>query len=173
LLTSNEGSIEWDCLMPRARAQIILRQEGAVEGFGYVERLDLTLRPWQLPIRELRWGRFLSDQTGVVWIEWRGPRPLVLLSVNGSEMDRAKVEDTVVKWGGSRLELAPGSVLREGPLGRYALARVPLLTLLAPRAIREIHESKQLRRGVLVGENGSSETGWVIDEVVRFGGPGE
>jgi hypothetical protein len=36
-----------------------------------------------------------------------------------------------------------------------------------------MHESKRLRRGRLVGAGDRVETGWVIDEVVRFGGTGE
>ncbi len=170
LLASGEGSVEWSCLLPRARGRVTLPDGAAVEGLGYVERLDLTLRPWRLPIRELRWGRFLSDGAGVVWIEWRGPRPLTLLSVNGSDADGAEVGDNAVAWRAGRLELEPGSVLREGALGTTALARVPLVPLLAPRAVREMHECKRLRRGRLVGGDGSVETGWAIDEVVRFGG---
>jgi hypothetical protein len=172
LLTSDAGNVEWLCLLPRARGRVVLADGVSVEGLGYGERLDLTLRPWQLPIRELRWGRFLSDGAAVVWIAWQGPRPLALLLVNGSDVDGAEVGDAGVAWRTGRLDLEPGSVLREGALGTTALARVPLLTVLAPRAVREMHESKRLRRGRLVGCDGRVETGWAIDEVVRFAGDG-
>ena len=170
LLASGAGSVEWSCLLPRARSRLVFANGIAVEGLGYVERVDLTLPPWKLPVRELRWGRFLSDDAGVVWIEWRGARPLALLTINGSEMAGAEIGDAGVTWPAGRLELEPGSVLREGTLGTTALARIPLLPCLAPRAIREIHESKRLRRGRLVEGGGRVETGWAIDEVVYFGG---
>jgi hypothetical protein len=169
LLASKDGSVEWHCLLPRARGRVVLADGVAVEGLGYVERLGLTLPPWKLPIRELRWGRFLSESEGVVWIDWRGPRPLTLLTVNGAEVDAARVGDEAVTWSAGRLELEAGSALREGSLGRNVLARVPVLSFLAPRAVRETHERKRLRRGTLVS-GGRDETGWVIDEVVRFGG---
>jgi hypothetical protein len=157
--------------LPRARARVLLADGGAIEGLGYVERLDMTLRPWELPIRELRWGRFLSENAAVVWIEWRGARPLALLSCNGALIGELELGDQSVAWGRGRLELETGPVLRDGVLGATALARVPLLALLAPRAIREVHENKRLRPGKLVDSDGRVETGWAIDEVVRFGGP--
>jgi hypothetical protein len=149
---------------------MLLPEDIAIEGLGYVERMDLTLRPWRLPIRDLRWGRFLSDGIGVVWIEWRGPRPLTLLSVNGTAVDGAHLGDDAVAWPGGLLEMEPGAVLREGALGTTALARVPLGRLLAPHSMRETYECKRLRRGRLVGADGRMETGWAIDEVVHFGG---
>jgi hypothetical protein len=172
LLASGDGDVEWHCLLPRARARVALPGGVVVEGLGYVERLDLTLRPWRLPVRELRWGRFLAENAGAVWIEWRGPRPLGLLCVNGSEVGGAEVGDAGLAWPGGRLELEPGAVLRDGALGATALARVPLLAWLAPRAVRQTHERKWLRRGRLVGDDRQVETGWAIDEVVRFGGHG-
>jgi hypothetical protein len=170
LLASAQGTVEWSCLLPRARGRVTLRDGGAVEGLGYVERLELTLPPWRLPIWELRWGRFLSEGAAVVWIAWRGPRPLTLVTVDGADADGAEVGDDVVTWRAGRLDLEPGSVLREGTLGTTALARVPLVGSLAPRAVREMHEHKRLRRGTLTVGDGRVETGWAIDEVVRFGG---
>jgi hypothetical protein len=150
----------------------VLADGTAVEGLGYVERLDMTLPPWRLPIRELRWGRFLADGVGVVWIEWRGSRPLALVVVDGSVVDGAEVGDDAVAWRAGRLELEPGAVLREGTLATTALARVAPVRWLAPRAVRELHESKRLRRGRMVGGDGPVATGWAIDELVRFGRPG-
>jgi hypothetical protein len=171
LLASAEGNVEWSCLLPRARGRVLLPDGIAIEGYGYVERLDLSLPPWRLPIRELRWGRFLSDDAGVVWLEWRGPRPLALVCVNGAAVKGADVGDAALTWSAGRLELDSGAVLRDGALGTTALARVPLGKLLAPHSVRETHECKRLRRGRLVGKDGHVETGWAIDEIVRFGGP--
>src|SRR5262249_23596550 len=131
LLASDKGNIDWHCLLPRARGRVVLAGSVVVEGLGYVERLEMTLRPWDLPIRELRWGRFLSEDTGVVWIEWRGQQPLQLLTLNGVDQTETDVGDREVAWRAGRLELEPGSALREGALGITALGRVPLLKFLA------------------------------------------
>ena len=213
LLASDEGSVEWHCLVPRAKGRLMLADGVVVKGLGYVERLNLTILPGDLPIRELRWGRFLSDGTGVVWIvagaesirklsesgsengdrhiegsepvpvfvmgtgtsKTRSQSPLFpllrLVTFNGSEMDGAEIGDDSVTWPAGKLELEPGSVLREGTLDRTALAGISLPSFLASHAIPEMHESKRLRRGKLIVDKGRVETGWAIDEVVRFGRP--
>jgi len=170
LLAATPGSIDWDCLVPRARAWLALADGTKVEGLGYVERLDMTIRPWHLPIRELRWGRFLSDNASAVWIEWRGAQPLVLLYINGSEIDRVTVGDHGIAWPGGRLELEQDLVLRDGQLGSTVLVNVPLATILTPRVVLETRESKRLCRGKLVDGSGRVDQGWAIDEVVHFGG---
>lgn len=169
LLASDHGNVDWLCQMPRARARVIFDDGALVEGLGYVELLEMTLRPWQLPFRELRWGRFLSARASVVWIEWRGSGALVIVCVNGEQKDAGQLSDAAVTWRGGRLELQTGSVLRDGTLGVTALAAIPLLNLVAPGAVREIHECKRVRRGRLFGDN-QVEDGWALDEVVRFGG---
>lgn len=169
LLASHSGNVDWICVAPRARARVSLADSVALEGLGYVERLDMTLPPWRLPIRELRWGRFLSERASVVWIEWRGLQPLALLAVNGVDQCAVNVSDARVAWRGGCLELDTGSVLRDGTLGTTVLGRFPLLRLFVPPAVREMQEYKRLRRARLIG-NGQVESGWALDEVVRFGG---
>jgi hypothetical protein len=171
LLTSDRGNVVWHCHLPRASARVILGGI-AMEGLGYAERLDMTLRPWHLPIQELCWGRFLSSGAGVVWIEWRGPHPLTLLTVNGTIQSEGTVGDRKAAWTTGRLELESGLILRDGQLGTTALARVPLVKYLIPRSVRDVHECKWLRRGSIMMDDGKVETGWAIDEIVRFGGHG-
>jgi hypothetical protein len=172
LLDSSRGKVDWDCLLPRARVRVSLPDGVTVEGLGYAECLHMTLRPWELPVRELRWGRFLSESAGVVWIEWRGPLPLTILTVNGSETDGVQIDDAGVVWRGGRVEFEPGPVLREGPLGTTTLARAPWLRFLLPRAVSQTNESKWLRQATYIADGGQSEAGWALHEVVRFARPG-
>ena len=72
---SPEGSIEWHCVQPRSRVALTLGHEVEVRGLGYVERLEMSVAPWNLPLHELHWGRFLSDSDSLVWIDWRGSSP--------------------------------------------------------------------------------------------------
>ncbi len=71
---SPEGSIEWHCLHPRARVRLNLGNGVVVRGLGYVERMEMSVAPWSLPLEELRWGRFLSETDSLVWIDWRGEK---------------------------------------------------------------------------------------------------
>ena len=95
---------------------------------------------------------------------------LRLVTFNGSEMDGAEIGDDSVTWPAGKLELEPGSVLREGTLDRTARWH---FSAVIPRISRHPGnaESKRLRRGKLIVDKGRVETGWAIDEVVRFGRP--
>lgn len=159
------GAVRWSCLMPRARATV--RLNGAViRGWGYAEVLELSLVPWRLPIDELRWGRFAGAAGSVVWIEWRGSRPVCLVLVNGREAPGARVGDSDVAWAGGHLALGSGRTLRCGRLGSTVLATPPL-RLIAPRSVRAIDEHKVLCRGEMFGEGAPTE-GWAIHEIVRL-----
>jgi hypothetical protein len=69
LFDDERGAIEWHCLAPRARARVLFG-DVPLRGFGYVERLRITLPPAELPFQRLSWGRHLSGEHAVVWIDW-------------------------------------------------------------------------------------------------------
>jgi hypothetical protein len=72
LYEEKAGRIEWTCFCPAARARINVEGK-AYEGWGYAERLVITLPLTKLPIKELHWGRFIADTQSCVWIRWIGP----------------------------------------------------------------------------------------------------
>jgi hypothetical protein len=163
-----DGKIIWHCLAPRARGRVVLKGGAAVDGLGYVERIEMTQRPWQMPMHALRWGRFLSEHSAVVWIQWCGGRPLSMLLVHGLVMADAEIGNDTLRWRGGRLDLDSPAVLRDGPLGETILARLPLSATLAPRAVLATCEQKLLRTGKLIHDDGPEESGWAIDETVVF-----
>src|ERR1019366_9362358 len=69
LFEDERGAIEWHCLAPRARARVSVG-DVALHGLGYVERLRITLPPTELPFQRLSWGRHLSAEHALVWIDW-------------------------------------------------------------------------------------------------------
>jgi hypothetical protein len=165
---SSEGSVNWRCLHPRARATIQLGRGRVLEGFGYVERLEMTLAPWKLPLQELRWGRFLSDSASLVWIDWKGTHSRRIVLRNGL-LESASVinESNVALNGNGDLRLVTGDVLRNGALGETALAIIPGLKRLFPKKFLSVRECKWLSRAELrLGDSISS--GWAIHEVVKW-----
>jgi hypothetical protein len=134
-----------------------------------VECLDLTIRPWSLPIDELRWGRLLTDTASAVWIDWRGREPRTLVAVDGTEVAGARVQDSSIEWRGGSVELRADRVLRTGRLERV-LYRHPLLRAILPRSMRALEEHKTVGRGTLSSVGGTSG-GWAIYEMVRFRNP--
>ena len=168
LLQDESGQVRWSCLQPRSACTVAVAGRPPLSGLGYAERLSLTVKPWRLPLRELRWGRFLSPHDTVVWIEWRGLRPLSLLFHNGVEVDAGCISDDLLTFADSSLRFADSRVLRQGPLVRTALAAVPALHHLAPRRILEAEETKWCSRGELLPAEPAASTGWAIHEVVAF-----
>lgn len=165
------GSVDWRCEMPRANAEILFRDPNGrrLAGRGYAECLKLTVRPWQLPIQEVRWGRFHSDTDALVWIQWRGPHPLTLVLHNDKVHELAEIgKDHVSLAGGMpTLDLSDHQTLRDGPLVSTALARLPILRRRLPGQLLGVHESKWLSRGTLHrGPRDASSRGWAIHETV-------
>lgn len=166
LFDSPQGFIDWNCEMPAACAEIRFRDEkGSLTGRGYAECLQMTIKPWQLLLEELHWGRFHSDQDTVVWVQWRGPHPLSLIIHNDKTCteETAISQDRVALTHGAVLDLAEHSVLRTGPLASTALSRLAALQRRLPSKILALDETKWLSRGTLRGSDG-----WAIHEVVRW-----
>ena len=132
-------------------------------------RLRLTIRPWRLPIQELRWGRFLSDGPSLVWIEWRGPRPLSLALLDGKEAVVERVDDDRVVLGEPEaiLSLTLRATLREGRLGAAVLDGIPGLRGTLPARMLAVHESRRYSSGVLEVGTARHE-GEALHEVVRW-----
>jgi hypothetical protein len=169
LYQAPDGAIRWHCMLPCAQAEVTLEDGRTLTGLGYAEHLEVTLQPWRLPIRELRWGRFLSTEDAVTWIEWRGPVPRRWVFHNGIELTEAVVGhhriDLTERQ--SVLTLDSDSVVRTGALTATALRPLRFVRRLLPRGIRNVAETKWIARGTLTGPNHTS-TGWAIHETVRW-----
>ena len=83
LYRTSDGAINCVFLQPNAKVDVRSRKRDHLRGRGYVERIEITMKPWQLPIEELRWGRILSEKDTIVWIDWRGPAQQTFLFHNG------------------------------------------------------------------------------------------
>jgi hypothetical protein len=153
LLDLPEGFVKWHCISPLADVRMTAAGHEIV-GRGYVERLQMTLRPGRLPIDTLHWGHFVSQDHSRVWICWEGPRPLRLGLQDGRPGDVDPAD----------LKLQRIATLRAGPVARTVLYSIPGLSHLLPGRIGRMTESKWLSRGRLAGQSG-----WAIHEKVEFG----
>jgi hypothetical protein len=166
LLDTEQGRIEWTCLLPRARATV-RSPRLSVEGWGYVERLELTLPPWGLPLETLHWGRCLSDHHSLVWIRWDGPDPRRLLWEDGRRGTEYELTERGLVAPGARWEIESAMTLRTGTIGATVLRPFRRLLRLLPDAVTRIDEHKRFARGVLhVG--GASEPATAITERVTW-----
>jgi hypothetical protein len=169
LLETAEGSVDWCCHLPCAEAHVDLGGADRISGLGYAEQLSFSVKPWRLPLERLRWGRFLSPEDAVTWIEWRGEEPRQWVFHNGVELRGAKIGDGYIELPDDLgiVELQDDIVLREGRLISTALRAVPAARMWLPAGIRNAYEAKWLARGTFTARS-RSNSGWAIHEVVRL-----
>ena len=160
------GSVEWNCLQPRSLVNLRIGERN-LTGLGYAECLTLTLPPWQLPMRQLRWGRFVSPEESLAWVDWQGEYSTSFALHNGHACETLSVSDVEVALHGATLHMEESFPLRAGRLGSTVLPGAPAFGKLLPRALRNIEEQKWRSRGTLEVPDRISR-GWVIHEVVHW-----
>lgn len=167
LWKGNGGSVRWCALAPCAQASVRLGTK-LVRGLGYVERLELDVRPWELPIDTLRWGRFAAEGQSAIWIEWEQEGRQRWLWHNGEPFRIKRLNERELAWADWTLELEAGKPLRVGKLSDTVLARWPGLGTLLPPQLRGLDEAKFLSRARLAKAGRSVASGFSIHEHVRF-----
>lgn len=163
---NGSGAVVWNCLQPKSRVNVRVG-ERELSGAGYGECLTLTLPPWQLPMRQLRWGRFVSPDDSLAWVDWQGEYATRFAFHNGRECEVLAVSDCEVAIAGAALRMEESFSLRGGRLGATILPGAPALGRLLPGSLFNIEEQKWRSRGRLTAEGKSSE-GWAIHEVVHW-----
>jgi hypothetical protein len=164
LVDGADGSIQWTCHMPRARARV---RRGAVTvlGLGYVEQLRLTIPPARWPFRggTLRWGRYLSPAHTLIWIAWTGRDPRRWVWLDGVPQPDLDTLD-----GGQRLVLHERHAIRDEPLLTTIGIPLPELARRLSRTLGAARECKHLSRASLMNGAGATDTGWAIHEEVQW-----
>ena len=170
LFRDEEGAVEWFCEAPAARTRVEIADAAVLEGLGYAERLELSLLPWSLGIAELRWGRWIAadGSHNMVWIDWRGARPLTAVFVDGSIAAQATVVDGRVEAAGVTLLIGEQRAIVSRGLGDV-IGPIARLAPLVPRAFLGSRETKWAGRATASGFGAVPVAGTVLHEVVRFG----
>jgi hypothetical protein len=166
LLHSKEGTVCWRCAQPSSDVCVHMGDQ-ELKGLGYAEKLDLSLAPWRLPIRELLWGRYVSPQHALTWIRWSGPEPRVILFFNGHRVEPIQVTASEISFADYSLRL-PSTVVRDGTLGDTVLRGAGRLKALLPRSIFSLREEKWGGPAELWKGQIKTDTGYVIHERVLW-----
>jgi len=160
------GSILWNCVQPGSRVTLHLGGR-ELTGLGYAECLSVTLPPWRLPLRQLRWGRFVSQEHSLTWIDWQGSHCTSFAVVDGSDIELLSVSGSEVATSNAVLRISEGVSLRSGLLKSTILPEANTLKRLFPPTLFNIREQKWKSPGTLFYSGGNSK-GWVIHEVVDW-----
>lgn len=169
LLDDSTGVIEWRAEAPAAVVSVELSGFPPVKGPGYAERMLLTVLPWRLPIRELRWGRWLDavPNRSVVWIDWRGESERTWVFVDGKTSAPAVVTDQGVSAGAVNVVVGEHHVLETLAFSQIA-ATIPSLQAVVPKAFLALRQTRWCSNGTLQEGNAAPLCGRAIHEVVVF-----
>lgn len=166
LVATPQGRISWCAELPRAAMRIQLGDR-LLEGLGYVERLELTLPPWRISAHTIRWGRFVTADVSMAWIDWKGDVPLTHVFRDGARLERATVSDHAVECPeGVTLTMNDSRVITSDRVGGLLAPLRALQSLMAP--IARLHQTRWLSRGTLTQPGRPPVVGWVIHELVTF-----
>jgi hypothetical protein len=161
---SKEGAVEWRCAIPKGGASV-----NEISGLGYAEHVRMTIAPWKLPIRTLRWGRFLTPHTTLIWIDWQGPFTTRLVFLNGQRVLAETLDDGgLLLDNGVLISLDRAHVVRQGSLGSTVFAAVPGIGRIAPARMFRVEECKWKSRARMQSPGGAAEDGWCIHEAVNW-----
>ena len=169
LLDCETGVVEWRVEAPAAAVSFELQGIAPVRGAGYAERIFIGVPAWRLPIRELRWGRWLDAAAGrsVVWIDWRGESPRTWVFVDAVRVPGAVVTDEGVSADGMTLVLGERRTLQTRKFAEIA-ARIPPLRAMAPKSMLALEETKWCSAGTLRQRNAAAQAGCAIHELAVF-----
>lgn len=169
LLADGSGVVDWRVEAPAAEVSASLRGFAPLRGAGYAERILITIPPWRLPIRELRWGRWIGEAASrsAVWIDWRGEAPRTWAFVDGAAVPAPEVTDESVRAGALEVALAERRTLQSRSLAEIA-SSIPPLKAVVPRSFLGLRQSRWCSDGMLRDGRGASCSGRAIHEVVVF-----
>jgi hypothetical protein len=161
---SEAGAVEWRCVIPKGSAAM-----NEVRGLGYAEHLRMTIAPWKLPIRTLRWGRFLTSRTTLVWIDWVGPFATRIVFLNGRRVLAETLDDSGLLLDNEvRISFDRAFVVRQGSLGSTVFAAVPGIGRIAPARMFRVTECKWKSRARMQSPGAPDDEGWCVHEVVNW-----
>lgn len=169
LQRSRAGAVRWSCRMPLATAEVQWGGRGFA-GLGYVESLGMTIPPTRLPFRRMRWGRHLSREHWLAWIEWNGQLPGQWIWLDGVRQDGVTFTDegTIHLAGGWQLQLRDSRDIRN----RVVLPSIgAMFAGIASRwagSLATLREHKMVARSAPYEDQVRLDEGWTVHEIVEW-----
>ena len=173
IFESSEGYLDWECFQPASKVKLKILDKSLL-GWGYAERLTLAILPWKIPMDELRWGHFNSDENNMVWIELKEKEKRQWLWLNGEKSENVTICDDrlSIPEKDMVLLLDRGAVLESekkifslmGKIIRY----IPGFNKVVPTGFLMADETKWFSKGQLQSNNIALGSGTAIHEFVNF-----
>lgn len=167
LWQKNNSKISWNCIIPKAEFEMQINNQ-FFSGLGYSEILELNFVPWKMPISTLKWGRFLSENHTIIWIEWIGKQPLKKVFWNGKLIDDVDILKDKIMFNNENatLILENPVIIKDEKLIKVA-DKYPFLKLFFKKKFLNSRETKFKSLSTLINlEN--SEKGFSLYETVLW-----
>jgi hypothetical protein len=163
-----DRELNWNCHHPKTITEIFFENK-IYHGLGYAETLSLPVKPWRLPIDELRWGRFLSENFTIIWIHWKGHHPVNKLFCNGKLYDDAIFEEKSITFNENNFVLTfqESSIIRKGKLSNILL-KMKWLKIIFHSRILNTNEVKYKAKSSLHQNLRPVSKGWSLYEIVTW-----
>ncbi len=174
LFDSEDGYLDWYCYHPVSQVEIFLEDYNHIKGFGYSEQLVITVEPWKIPMDQLRWGRYISQNDSLVWVGINAESPKVWVWLNGKQMEDAQISDDLitVPVEGIELQMDRGRILENEKkilqIVKAILLWLPGFNKVMTKSFLNADEIKWLSKGKLKKYGKRISNGWVIHELVDF-----
>lgn len=173
ILDTEEGFLDWSCFQPASAVSLMIN-DTRLTGRGYVERLELTMPPWKIPMDELRWGRFGSPAHNIVWIELKEKEKRQWVWWNGEQQESCTVADDHLYIPAKNLVLKlDRGVSLESEKKIFSVVNnlirfIPGIRSAMPVKFMMADESKWMSKGQLLQHDKIIADGMAIHELVNF-----
>ena len=169
LFQNSRGVVQWNCMQPLSVAEVSVDGNFVCSGLGYAETLTMDISPAEIGLSRLYWGRFLSQDTSIIWILWEGKEPQLVVLLNGADKNCSVLASNGLDIGGNlQLQWADSRPIRTGPIKASILGSLPWLNKILPAWMGNIVERKWRSRGRLFMRDQLMADGWIIHEEVVF-----
>ncbi|QEC69135.1 hypothetical protein FRZ67_18115 [Panacibacter ginsenosidivorans] len=173
LFGSEEDGLQWNCHHPSSFVKVKVGNK-LVSGFGYAEQLILTVEPWKIPMDVLRWGRFISANDYLVWIEIKNDSTKQWVWYNGVFMHNAVITDDeiVLPLENIILKLDNSSIIESEKKINQVVTKllrfIPGFKRAIPLNFLMADEYKWVSKGFLYNAESLKSEGWAIHERINF-----
>jgi hypothetical protein len=169
LLRDGTGAFRWSCRMPLAAAEVRWGRR-RFAGLGYVESLGMTVSPTRLPFRTLRWGRHLSPEHSLVWIDWSGDVSGRWVWLDGVRQVGAAMgaDETLGLLEGRHLLLRDSRDIRNQLVLPAVGAVLPGIASRVAGSLGTLSEHKMVSRSTLYQDDRPLDLGWTVHEMVTW-----
>lgn len=168
LIHNSTQYVNWSCHTPKAHFHITF-QGKEYQGIGYAETLEMNFLPWKLAVSELYWGRFLSENHSVIWIEWRGKQAFKQLIWNGKTFSDFEIKEEGISLPSENmfLRFQMSIALKNEPIGNV-ITQVPLLKYFLPKRFLQTQHMKWKSEVKLLVNQHVRESGYALYEKVLW-----